>query len=147
MRVQQRRKSAADGPRSARQRDMLTGTWRTAGSMSGSRLQGHPPLPPPVRPPLWSAVCSQTSTAGRHPGAKMTPGGGRLTSRAPTEARSASAPQGRQEPRRRPACDCMDGDGDRRRDDEQPTGDTRDCSPFFFCGEYTTYRCDVKYEQ
>ena len=61
---------------------------------------------------MWSAVCSQTSTAGRHPGAKMTPGGGRLTSRAPTEARSASASQGRQEPGRRPACDAIDIDGD-----------------------------------
>jgi hypothetical protein len=63
-------------------------------------------------PPLWSAVCSQTSVVGRHPGAKMTRGGGRLTSRAPTEARSASASQGRQEPGRRPACDAMNGDGD-----------------------------------
>jgi len=35
---------------------------------------------------------------------------------------------------------------EKERDDEQPTGDTRDCSPFFV-GEYTTYRCDVKYEQ
>jgi hypothetical protein len=67
-------------------------------------------------PPLWSAVCSQPSMGGRHPGAKMTPGGGSPTSRAPTEARSASAPQGRQEHGRRPACDCMDVDGDREGD-------------------------------
>jgi hypothetical protein len=74
-------------------------------------------------PPLWSAVCSQTRMGGHHRGAKMTRGGGRLTSRAPTRARSASAPQGRQEPGRRPACDAMDIDGD---SDEQPTGLPRD---------------------
>ena len=45
-------------------------------------------------PPMWSAVCSQPSMGGRHHGAKMTRGGGRLTSRAPTRARSASAPPG-----------------------------------------------------
>ena len=31
---------------------------------------------------MWSAVCSRSSTAGRHPGAKMTPGGGIPTSEA-----------------------------------------------------------------
>jgi hypothetical protein len=76
---------------------------------------------------MWSAVCSQTSMGGRHRGAKMTRGGGRRTSRAPIRARSASAPQGRQEPGRRPACDAMDVDGDSEGDsDAQPTGQTRD---------------------
>jgi hypothetical protein len=78
-------------------------------------------------PPLWSAVCSQPRMGGRHPGVKMTRGGGRLTSRVPTEARSASAPQGRQAPGRRPACDAMAINGDREGEsDEQPTGQTRD---------------------
>jgi hypothetical protein len=36
---------------------------------------------------MWSAVCSRSSTAGRHPGAKMTPGGGIPTSEAPIPAR------------------------------------------------------------
>jgi hypothetical protein len=77
--------------------------------------------------PLWSAVCSQPRMGGRHPGVKMTRGGGRLTSRVPTEARSASAPQGRQAPGRRPACDAMAINGDREGEsDEQPTGQTRD---------------------
>ena len=76
---------------------------------------------------MWSAVCSRTSTAGRHPGAKMTRGGAILTSRARIRARSASAPQGRQEPGRRPACDAMDIDGDSEGDrEEQPTGQTLD---------------------
>jgi hypothetical protein len=74
-------------------------------------------------PLLWSAVCSQTSMGGRPRGAKMTRGGGRLTSRAPTRAWSASGPQGRQEPGRRPACDALDSDGDSAGDsEEQPTG-------------------------
>jgi hypothetical protein len=30
--------------------------------------------------PLWSAVCSQISMGGHHPGVKMMPGGGILTS-------------------------------------------------------------------
>ena len=78
-------------------------------------------------PLLWSAVCSQTSMGGHPRGAKMTCGGGRRTSRAPTRARSASAPQGRQEPGRRPACDAMDIDGDSEGDSEgQPTGQTHD---------------------
>ena len=78
---------------------------------------------------MWSAVCSRTSTGGRHPGAKMTLGGGGASSRARIRARSASAPQGRQEPGRRPAYDAMDSDGDSEGDsDEQPTGQTRDGS-------------------
>jgi hypothetical protein len=52
---------------------------------------------------IWSAVCSRTSTAGPHPGAKMTPGGGIPTRRVPITARSASGPSGRIPPR---------GDGD-----------------------------------
>ena len=78
-------------------------------------------------PLLWSAVCSQTSMGGRPRGAKMTRGGGRRTSRAPTRAQSASATQGRQAPGRRPACDALDSDGDSARDsEEQPTGQTHD---------------------
>ena len=56
-------------------------------------------------PPLWSAGCSQPSMGGRPPGAKMPPGGGSLTSRDPTRARSASAPQGRRKQGRQPDCD------------------------------------------
>jgi hypothetical protein len=44
--------------------------------------------------PMSSAVCSQTSTAGRHPGVKMMPGGGIPTSGAPITARLASGPCG-----------------------------------------------------
>ena len=32
---------------------------------------------------MWSAVCSRSSTAGRHPGAKMTPGGGSAEQQSP----------------------------------------------------------------
>jgi hypothetical protein len=39
---------------------------------------------------MWSAVCSRTSTAGRHPGAKMMRGGAIPTSRAHIPAPSAS---------------------------------------------------------
>jgi hypothetical protein len=45
---------------------------------------------------MWSAVCSHTSTAGRHPGAKMMPGGGIPRSRARIAAWSASPQRGRQ---------------------------------------------------
>jgi hypothetical protein len=44
---------------------------------------------------MWSAVCSRTSTAGRHPGAKMMLGGGIPRSRARIAARSASPQRGR----------------------------------------------------
>src|SRR5215471_15636256 len=54
---------------------------------------------------LWSAGCSRRSTAGSHPGAKMTPGGAIPTSRAPTAARSASGSLDRQEHGRPPNCD------------------------------------------
>jgi hypothetical protein len=67
---------------------------------------------------MWSVVCSQTSTAGGRPGAKMMPGGGIPTSRAPTRARSASGAQGRTEQGRRPDGDPRgvggDSEGDRR---------------------------------
>jgi hypothetical protein len=74
-------------------------------------------------PPVWSAVCSPLRTAGPRPGAKMMPGGGIPTSRAPTQARSASGPQGRQEHGRRPTGDPLASVGtERETDEEQPTG-------------------------
>ena len=72
---------------------------------------------------MWSAVCSQPSMAGPRPGAKMMPGGGIPTSRVPTQARSASGPQGRQEHGRRPTGDPLASVGtERETDEEQPTG-------------------------
>src|SRR4030095_10653990 len=50
--------SAAGGPRSARQRDLPARPRVTAGSLSGPRLQGPPPLPAPVRHLLCGLLCA-----------------------------------------------------------------------------------------
>src|SRR4030095_11839771 len=50
--------SAAGGPRSARQRALPARPRGTVGSLSGPRLQGHPPLPAPVRHLLCGLQCA-----------------------------------------------------------------------------------------
>jgi len=55
-------------------------------------VQGNCGSPIGEASPMWSAVCSRSSTAAPHPGARMTSGGGSGSSRARMRAPSPSWP-------------------------------------------------------